>query len=105
MSRLNQHDRQAEQGRAFLQRARRRRAKDQGREERREVDKAFMQELPGQSGKASAFRFGVQSRELPWKACSPLKHQALAAYGIAGEADKDRREGGQYFAVRLPPDG
>ena len=38
---------------------------DQGRQERREVDKSFLQELPGQSGTASAFRFSIQSWELP----------------------------------------
>jgi hypothetical protein len=38
---------------------------DQGRRERRQVDKAFMQELPGQSGTTSAFRVSVQSWELP----------------------------------------
>ena len=78
---------------------------DQGRQERREVDKAFMQELPGQSGTASAFRFSVQSWELPQKACSSPKHQGLVAYDITGEADKNRREDSQYFAVLLFPDG
>ena len=56
------------------------------------VDKALMQELPGRSGTASAFRFSVQSWELPQKACSSPKHQALVAFDITGEADKNRCE-------------
>jgi hypothetical protein len=78
---------------------------NQGRQERREVDKAFMRELPGQSGMTSAFRVSVQSWELPQKACSSSKHQARGAYDITGEADKNRREDRPYFAVHLFPDG
>ena len=78
---------------------------DQGRQERREVDKAFMQELPGQSGTTSAFRVSVQSWELPQKACSSPKHQALVVYDITKKADRIRREDSPYFAVHLFPDG
>jgi hypothetical protein len=33
------------------------------------------------------------------------KHQAVVAYNIPGEADKNQCEDNQYFAIHLFPDG
>jgi hypothetical protein len=46
-----------------------------------------------------------RERLLPQKVCSFPKHQALVAYDITGEADKNWREDSQFFAVHLFPNG
>ena len=78
---------------------------DQGRQVRGEVDAAVVPELQRQPGAASAFRPGVQPRELPAKIGAAEVGETLVVDHAARQADQDWCEGRHPLKVRGLPDG
>ena len=92
-------------GRRLLQQARDVRAMDQGRQGRDQVDAAVVPDVRRQRRPAPASCAGLQSRQLPAHAGDARADQGLVADEPEGEADQDRREGGQPRPLRRLSDG
>src|ERR1700704_4557242 len=71
------------------------RTMDQGRQGRDQVDTAVVQNVRGQRRAAPASCARLQSWQLSPHACNTGADQGLVADELEGEADQDRREGGQ----------
>src|SRR5258708_15127574 len=79
---------------------------DQGRQGRDQVDTAVVQNVRGQRRAAPASCARLQSWQLSPHACNTGADQGLVADELEGEADQDRREGGEPRTLRrLPNDG
>src|SRR5260221_10054364 len=79
---------------------------DQGRQGRDQVDTAVVQDVRGQRRAAPASCARLQSWQLSPHACDTGADQGLVADGVEGEADQDRREGGEpRTRGRLPNGG
>ena len=73
---------------------------DQGRQGRDQVDTAVVQDVRGQRRAAPASCARLQSWQLSPHACNTGADQGLVADELEGEADQDRREGGEpHFAT------
>src|SRR5262249_11341137 len=93
-------------GRCLLQQARDVRTMDQGRQGRDQVDTAVVQDVRGQRRAAPASCARLQSWQLSPHACNTGADQGLVADELEGEADQDRREGGEPRTLcRLPNGG
>src|SRR5262249_50332266 len=93
-------------GRRLLQQARDVRTMDQGRQGRDQVDTAVVQDVRGQRRAAPASCARLQSWQLSPHACNTGADQGLVADDLEGEADQDRREGGEPRTLcRLPNGG
>src|SRR6478736_4374703 len=76
---------------------------DQGRQGRDQVDTAVVQDVRGQRRAAPASCARLQSWQLSPHACNTGADQGLVADELEGEADQDRREGGEPRTLcRLP---
>jgi len=79
---------------------------DQGRQGRDQVDTAVVQDVRGQRRAAPASCARLQSWQLSPHACNTGADQGLVADELEGEADQDRREGGEPRTLcRLPNGG
>src|SRR3954465_2296428 len=79
---------------------------DQGRQGRDQVDTAVVQDVRGQRRAAPASCARLQSWQLSPHACDTGADQGLVADELEGEADQDRREGGEPRTLcRLPNGG
>src|SRR5262245_16006416 len=79
---------------------------DQGRQGRDQVDTAVVQDVRGQRRAARTSCAGLQSWQLSPHACNTGADQGLVADELEGEADQDRREGGEPRTLcRLPNGG
>src|SRR5262249_18803080 len=79
---------------------------DQGRQGRDQVDTAVVQNVRGQGRAAPASCARLQSWQLSPHACNTRADQGLVADELEGEADQDRREGGEPRTLcRLPNGG
>src|SRR6266540_3199347 len=79
---------------------------DQGRQGRDQVDTAVVQDVRGQRRAAPASCARLQSWQLSPHACNTGADQRLVADELEGEADQDRREGGEPRTLcRLPNGG
>src|SRR6478736_5390579 len=79
---------------------------DQGRQGRDQVDTAVVQNVRGQRRAAPASCARLQSWQLSPHACNTGADQGLVADELEGEADQDRREGGEPRTLcRLPNGG
>src|SRR5436190_15154247 len=79
---------------------------DQGRQGRDQVDTAVVQDVRGQRRAAPASCARLQSWQLSPRACNTGADQGLVADELEGEADQDRREGGEPRTLcRLPNGG
>src|SRR6516162_686631 len=79
---------------------------DQGRQGRDQVDTAVVQDVRGQRRAAPASCARLQSWQLSPHACNTGADQGLVADELEGEADQDRREGGEPRPLcRLPNGG
>src|SRR5713101_2079138 len=79
---------------------------DQGRQGRDQVDTAGVQYVRGQRRAAPASCARLQSWQLSPHACDTGADQGLVADELEGEADQDRREGGEPRTLcRLPNGG
>src|SRR5215510_3719908 len=79
---------------------------DQGRQGRDQVDTAVVQDVRGQRRAAPASCARLQSWQLSPHACNTGADQGLVADDLEGEADQDRREGGEPRTLcRLPNGG
>src|SRR5262245_15612562 len=79
---------------------------DQGRQRCDQVDAAVMPDVRRQRGPAPASCARLQSRQLPAHAGDTRADQGLVADEPEGEADQDRREGGEPRTLcRLPNGG
>src|SRR6266446_3590352 len=82
------------------------RTMDQGRQGRDQVDTAVVQDVRGQRRAAPASCARLQSWQLSPHACDTGADQGLVADELEGEADQDRREGGEPRTLcRLPNGG
>src|SRR5947209_5830090 len=70
-----------------------------------QLDAAVMQDVCGQRRAASAPCARLQSRQLPAHAGDARADQGLVADKPEGEADQNRREGGEPRSLRRLPDG
>src|SRR3984893_11709662 len=100
-----QHVETGRECRRFLQQARDVREVDQGRQGRGQMDTAVMPRVRGQCGSPSASHARLQSRQLPAHAGDARADQRLVADQPEGEADQDRCEGRQPWALCRIPDG
>src|SRR6476661_392890 len=79
---------------------------DQGRQRCDQVDAAVVQNVRGQRRAAPASCARLQSWQLSPHACNTGADQGLVADELEGEADQDRREGGEPRTLcRLPNGG
>src|SRR6266446_552133 len=78
---------------------------DQGRQGRDQVDTAVVQDVRGQRRAAPASCARLQSWQLSPHACNTGADQGLVADELEGEADQDRREGGEPRTLRRLPNG
>src|SRR6266568_3110850 len=79
---------------------------DQGRQGRDQVDPAVVQDVRCQRRAAPASCARLQSWQLSPHACNTGADQGLVADELEGEADQDRREGGEPRTLcRLPNGG
>src|SRR5215472_8036528 len=79
---------------------------DQGRQGRDQVDTAVVQDVRGQRRAAPTSCARLQSWQLSPHACNTGANQGLVADELEGEADQDRREGGEPRTLcRLPNGG
>src|SRR6516164_6884018 len=79
---------------------------DQGRQGRDQVDTAVVQDVRGQRRAAPTSCARLQSWQLSPHACNTGADQGLVADELEGEADQDRREGGEPRTLcRLPNGG
>src|SRR5258708_12784435 len=79
---------------------------DQGRQGRDQVDTAVVQAVRGQRCAVPASCARLQSWQLSPHACNTGADQGLVADELEGEADQDRREGGEPRTLwRLPNGG
>src|SRR5438309_10994362 len=76
---------------------------DQGRQGRDQVDTAVVQDVRGQRRAAPASCARLQSWQLSPHACNT--GAGLVADELEGEADQDRREGGEPRTLRRLPNG
>src|SRR6266446_5668772 len=81
------------------------RTMDQGRQGRDQVDTAVVQDVRGQRRAAPASCARLQSWQLSPHACNTGADQGLVADELEGEADQDRREGGEPRTLRRLPNG
>src|SRR2546430_281430 len=78
---------------------------DQGRQRRDQVDTAVVQDVRGQRRAAPASCARLQSWQLSPHACNTGADQGLVADELEGEADQDRRKGGEPRTLRRLPNG
>src|SRR4030095_12681897 len=78
---------------------------DQGRQGRDQVDTAVVQDVRGQRRAAPASCARLQSWQLSPHACNTGADQGLVADELEGEADQDRRGGGEPRTLRRLPNG
>src|SRR5215469_14792079 len=78
---------------------------DQGRQGRDQVDTAVVQDDRGQRRAAPTSCARLQSWQLSPHACNTGADQGLVADELEGEADQDRREGGEPRTLCYLPDG
>src|SRR6266545_8175951 len=78
---------------------------DQGRQGRDQVDTAVVQDVRGQRRAAPASCARLQSWQLSPHACNTGADQGLVADELEGEADQDRREGGEPRTLRRLSNG
>src|SRR5262252_7829546 len=78
---------------------------DQGRQVRDQVDTAVVQDVRGQRRAAPTSCARLQSWQLSPYACNTGADQGLVAYELEGEADQDRREGGEPRSLCYLPNG
>src|SRR5499427_9668698 len=78
---------------------------DQGRQGRDQVDTAVVQDVRGQRRAAPTSCARLQSWQLSPHACNTGADQGLVADELEGEADQDRREGGEPRPLCYLPDG
>src|SRR3954471_17263910 len=78
---------------------------DQGRQGRDQVDTTVVQDVRGQRRAAPASCARLQSWRLAPHACNTGADQGLVADELGGEADQDRREGGEPRTLCRLPDG
>jgi len=88
-----------------LQSAWHRRAVDQGRQERHQMDPAVMPQVPQQRGSAPASRPGLQPRQLHADPGVAEGSRALVIDHDPREAGQDRGQGRQPWPLRHLPDG
>ena len=102
----DEHEPTGRAGGRLLQQARHVRAMDQGRQRCDQVDAAVVQNVRGQRRAAPASCARLQSWQLSPHACNTGADQGLVADELEGEADQDRREGGEPRTLcRLPNGG
>ena len=97
--------RPADDRRCLLQQARHMRAVDQRGQGRDQVDAAVVPDVRCQRGSPSASCAGLQSRQFPAHAGDARADQGLVADELEGEADQDRRKGGEPWTLRCLSDG
>src|SRR6516225_2236305 len=78
---------------------------DQGRQGRDQVDTAVVQDVRGQRRAAPTSCARLQSWQLSPHACNTGANQGLVADELEGEADQDRREGGEPRTLCCLPNG
>src|SRR5262250_2468562 len=78
---------------------------DQGRQGRDQVDTAVVQDVRGQRRAAPTSCARLQSWQLSPHACNTGADQGLVADELEGEADQDRREGGEPRTLCCLPNG
>src|SRR5437660_1684120 len=78
---------------------------DQGRQGRDQVDTAVVQDVRGQRRAAPTSCARLQSWQLSPYACNTGADQGLVADELEGEADQDRREGGEPRSLCYLPNG
>src|SRR6516162_946345 len=78
---------------------------DQGRQGRDQVDTAVVQDVRGQRRAAPTSCARLQSWQLSRHACNTGANQGLVADELEGEADQDRREGGEPRTLCCLPNG
>src|SRR5204863_5064854 len=91
--------------RCFLQQARDVRAMDQGGQRRDQVDATVVPNVRRQRGAAPASCARLQPRQFPAHAGDAGADQGLVADESEGQADQDRREGGEPRPLCYLPDG
>src|SRR5262249_31606615 len=101
----DEHEPPGRARRCFLQQARDVRAMDQGRQGCNQVDAAVMPNIRRQRGAPAASCARLQSRQFPAHAGDAGADQGLVADEPEGEADQDRREGGEPRPLCYLPDG
>src|SRR5262245_43643931 len=77
---------------------------DQGGQRRDQVDTAVVQDVRGQRRAAPTSCARLQSWQLSPHACNTGADQGLVADELEGEADQDRREGGEPRTLCYLPD-
>ena len=78
---------------------------DQRGKGREQVDAAVVQDVRRQCRAAPASRASLQSRQFSAHAADARADQRLVADELEGEADQDRREGGEPRTLCLLPNG
>src|SRR3954466_9711103 len=102
----DEHEPTGRAGGRLLQQARHVRAMDQGRQRCDQVDAAVVPDVRRQRGPAPASCARLQSWQLSPHTCNTGADQGLVADELEGEADQDRREGGEPRTLcRLPNGG
>jgi Transposase DDE domain group 1 len=103
---VTKHEPPGRARRCLLQQARDVRAVDQGRQRRDQVDVVVMPSVRRQRGAAPASCARLQPRQFPADSGDAVADQGLVADELEGEADQDRREGGEPRTLcRLPNGG
>src|SRR5262249_48964849 len=101
----DEHEPPGRARRCFLQQARDVRAMDQGGQRRDQVDATVVPNVRRQRGAPPAACTRLQSWQLYPDACNTGADQGLVADELEGEADQDRREGGEPRPLCYLPDG
>src|SRR5262249_10256998 len=81
------------------------RAMDQGGQRRDQVDATVVPNVRGQRGAAPASCARLQPRQFPAHVGDAAADQGLVADDLEGQADQDRREGGEPRPLCYLPDG
>ena len=92
-----------EERREVLQRSGHRRAVDQGKQERRQMDDALLPDVQRQPSSVATLRLGLQPGQLLGAAGLAETGAALVADDAAGKAHQDRSEGNTPRQVRDVP--
>src|SRR5262249_37670780 len=101
----DEHEPPGRARRCFLQQARDMRAMDQGGQRRDQVDATVVPNVRRQRGAAPASCARLQPRQFPAHAGDAKANQGLVTDDPEGQADQDRREGGEPRPLCYLPDG